>query len=75
MGYAILHTLGEIIEKNNLIKTVMHTTTSPSGVENNYKYKLQKIFDRNNYCCYLANVLNWQVIKNQFSFLCRPKER
>ena len=32
MGYVIVRTLGEIIERNNLIKTVMHTTTSPKGV-------------------------------------------
>jgi len=32
MGSAILRTFGEIIEKNNLIKTVMHTTTSPRRV-------------------------------------------
>ena len=32
MGYAIPHTLGEIIERNNLIKTVMHATTSPKDV-------------------------------------------
>ncbi len=33
MGYTILHTLGESIEKNNLKNTVMHTTTSPKGVD------------------------------------------
>jgi hypothetical protein len=33
-----LHTLGEIIERNNLIKTVMHTTTFPKGVELNTDY-------------------------------------
>ena len=32
MCYTLLYTLGEIIERNNLIKTVMHTTTSPNGV-------------------------------------------
>ena len=31
MIYTILRTLGEIIERNNLIKTVMHTTTSPKA--------------------------------------------
>jgi hypothetical protein len=29
MDYALLHTLGEIIGRNNPIKTVMHSTTFP----------------------------------------------
>jgi hypothetical protein len=33
MGNAILYALGDSIEKNNLVYTVMHTTTSPKGVE------------------------------------------
>jgi len=35
-----LYALGEAIEMNNLIKTVMHTITSPKDIENNYKLKL-----------------------------------
>ena len=31
MFYGVLHTLGEIIERNNLKKTVMYTTTSPKA--------------------------------------------
>ncbi len=36
MGYAIRHTLGEVIEKNSLKNTVIHSTTTPSGVENTF---------------------------------------
>jgi hypothetical protein len=36
MGYAIPYTQGKIIERNNLKKTGIHTTTFPKGVDNFY---------------------------------------
>jgi hypothetical protein len=60
MDYAILHTSGEIIEKNNLVSPVICSTTSPNGVEIIYKYKL--LIEIN---IVKKNKLNdWQVMKS-----------
>jgi len=48
--------------KQRLEQTVMRSTTFPEGLENIYDITLQIIFDKSNYCCWLANVFNWQVI-------------